>query len=62
MIDLCFDMNGICYAYDIGTDNGYTINISTGNANLLGPLGYDANFGQGMSYDFETQYYLPYCI
>ena len=21
---------------------------------LLGPLGYDANFGQGMSYDFET--------
>jgi len=55
MIDLCFDMNGICYAYDIATDNGYTINISTGNANLLGPLGYDANFGQGMSYDFDTQ-------
>ena len=21
---------------------------------LLGPLGYDANFGQGMSYDFDT--------
>ncbi len=62
MIDLCFDMNGICYAYDIVTDDGYTINISNGNANLLGPLGYDANFGQGMSYDFDTQYYLPYCI
>ena len=55
MIDLCFDMNGICYAYDIATDAGYTINISTGNANLLGPLGYDANYGQGMSYDFDTQ-------
>ena len=55
MIDLCFDMNGICYAYDIATDAGYTINISTGNANQLGPLGFDANFGQGMSYDFDTQ-------
>jgi hypothetical protein len=55
MIDLCFDSSGICYAYDIGTDNGYTIDISTGNANLLGPLGYNANYGQGMSYDFDTQ-------
>ena len=54
MIDLCFDENGICYAYDVGTDNGYIIDITTGNANLLGPLGYDANYGQGMSYDYQT--------
>jgi hypothetical protein len=54
MIDLCFDLTGTCYAYDLGVDNAYTVNISTGAATLLGPLGYDANFGQGMAYDFET--------
>ncbi|HSW54076.1 MAG TPA: T9SS type A sorting domain-containing protein [Ignavibacteriaceae bacterium] len=55
MIDLCFSLTGVCYAYDVVTDAAYTINISTGAATLLGPLGYDANFGQGMSYDYETQ-------
>jgi hypothetical protein len=54
MIDLCFDWSGVCYAYDISTDNAYKINLSTGNATLLGALGFDANFGQGMSYDYET--------
>jgi len=53
-IDLCFDAAGNCYAYDLVTDAAYTINISTGAATQLGPLGYDANFGQGMSYDMET--------
>ncbi|MFI5406101.1 MAG: T9SS type A sorting domain-containing protein [Nitrososphaerales archaeon] len=55
IIDLCFNEYGVCFAYDIVTDCAYTINISTGEASLLGPLGYDANFGQGMSYDYETQ-------
>jgi hypothetical protein len=54
MIDLCFDATGVCYAYDLGVDNAYTLNLSTGNATLLGPLGYDANYGQGMSYDYES--------
>ena len=54
MIDLCFNAAGVCYAYDLGVDNAYTINLSTGNATLLGPLGYDANYGQGMSFDFES--------
>ncbi len=54
MIDLCFTTAGVCYAYDLGVDNAYTVNISTGAVTLLGPLGYDANFGQGMSYDNET--------
>jgi hypothetical protein len=54
MIDLCFNLTGVCYAYDLVTDAAYTVNISTGAATLLGPLGYDANFGQGMSYDYET--------
>jgi|GEM_PF-1212357 len=55
IIDLCFNSYGVCFAYDVVTDCAYTINISTGEASLLGPLGYDANFGQGMSYDYETQ-------
>ena len=54
MIDLCFNPAGTCFAYDLGVDNAYTINLATGNATLLGTLGYDANFGQGMSYDYET--------
>lgn len=54
MIDLCFDDAGICYGYDIELDKAYTIDLATGNATLLGPLGYAANYGQGMSYDFET--------
>jgi hypothetical protein len=53
MIDLCFNPAGTCFAYDLGVDNAYTINLATGNATLLGTLGYDANFGQGMSYDYE---------
>ena len=54
MIDLCFDFSGTCYTYDLITDNAYTVNINTGAATLLGPLGFSANFGQGMGYDFEN--------
>ena len=53
-IDLCFNEGGACYAYDIYTDASYIINPTTGVATLLGPLGYSANYGQGMSYDMET--------
>ena len=55
MADLCFDSNGICYAIDMGVDNAYTLDINTAETTLLGPLGYSAYYGQGMSYDFETQ-------
>jgi len=54
MIAFCFGFNGVCYAYNLTDDNAYTINTSTGNATLLGPLGYDANGGQGMSYDYSS--------
>lgn len=53
-IDLCFNPAGVCYSYELTTDAAYIINISTGVATQLGVLGYDANFGQGMSYDMET--------
>ena len=50
MIDICF-RDGVCYGYDVIDDNAYTINLLTGNATLLGPIGFDAEYGQGMSYD-----------
>lgn len=36
---------------DIDDDMVYTLNIETGAASLIGPLGYNANFGQGMAFD-----------
>jgi len=56
MIDLCFDLSGTCYAYEVNISaaSAYTINITTGNATVIGTLGYEPNYGQGMSYDFET--------
>ena len=54
MIEIAFNCSGTCYAYDLLDDNAYTVNINTGAASLLGTLGYDANFGQGMKIDHET--------
>jgi hypothetical protein len=53
-IDLGITTAGVCYSYDLILDNAYTINLSTGVATLLGSLGYDANYGQGMSIDNES--------
>jgi hypothetical protein len=50
-IDVAVDCAGNMYGYDLGVDNFYSINKATGLATLIGSLGYDANFGQGMSYD-----------
>jgi hypothetical protein len=53
-IDLGITTAGVCYSYDLITNNAYTINLSTGAATLLGALGYDPNYGQGMSIDNES--------
>lgn len=39
------------YGYDIVNDSAYSISRGTGRATLLGPLGFDANFAQGMDCD-----------
>jgi hypothetical protein len=58
MIDLCFDENGTCYAYDVditpGAANGYIVDLNTAALTALGYVGFTPNYGQGMSYDFET--------
>lgn len=53
-VDLCFNDAGACYAYDLATDASYIIDPATGHATFLSLLGYIANYGQGMSYDMET--------
>lgn len=47
------DMNNNLYSYDIDTDLVYRIDRLTGTATALGPIGFDAEFGQGLSYDSE---------
>jgi hypothetical protein len=58
IIDLCFDENGICFAYEVnitpGAAQAYIIDITDGSLTPLGYVGFTPNFGQGMSYDFET--------
>ena len=43
--------NGVLYTYDIVTDNLYSVDKTSGTPTLVGSIGFDANFGQGMSYD-----------
>lgn len=58
MIDLCFDASGTCYAYEVnitaGAANAYIINLSNAALTTLGYVGFTPNYGQGMSYDYQT--------
>ncbi len=44
------DMNNNLFSYDIDTNLVYRIDRLTGTPTLLGDIGFDANFGQGMGY------------
>jgi len=51
LIDICIDGNGDCWSYDIVTDVFVQIDKESGTGTVIGPLGFDANFGQGMTWD-----------
>jgi len=53
-IALAINADGVFYTYDIKSDNMYTLNKTTGASSLLGSIGFDANYGQGMGYDSYT--------
>lgn len=53
-IALAIDGSGIVYAHDITEDAIYTIDKTTGVGTLLGATDFEANFGQGMHYDPNT--------
>ena len=50
-INLMRDASDNLFTLDIDDDNVYGINKTTGVATLVGSAGFDANFGQGASYD-----------
>jgi hypothetical protein len=53
IIDIAVDGNGDMYGFGIVNDEGLSIDKTTAAATVLGTLGYDANYGQGMAYDPE---------
>ena len=48
------DHLGNLYGVNLSDDNLYFINKGTGAGTIVGPLGYDAGYAQGMDYDFYT--------
>ncbi|QAA80395.1 T9SS type A sorting domain-containing protein [Aequorivita sp. H23M31] len=49
-ISLMIDDAGQGYTHDIASDNFFKVDLSNGSSTLVGPLGFDANFGQGGTY------------
>ncbi|MBN2460401.1 MAG: T9SS type A sorting domain-containing protein [Candidatus Cloacimonetes bacterium] len=51
LIDICIDGDGNCWSYDIINDVFVWLDKEIGTGIVIGPLGFDANFGQGMTWD-----------
>lgn len=53
-IAIAINSEGEMYGYDIVNDSLISINKITGAGTIIGSLGFDANFAQGMDFDYET--------
>ena len=53
-IALAIDGDGNAYFYEISNDELYSIDLGNGAASLIGSIGFDANFGQGMFWDASS--------
>jgi len=53
MFDISFSSTGACYGISVA-DNLISINPATGNGTIIGPIGFDANFIQGICFDRST--------
>ena len=51
IIDIAITPSGDIYGVDIASDSLIRINRNTGAGTVVGPLGIDANYAQGMDYD-----------
>ena len=51
--DIAINSTGMAYGVSIA-DNLYSIDLTTGLATLIGPIGFDANFIQGIGFDRQT--------
>ncbi len=54
IIDIAANAAGDLYGVDIATDTLVRINTATGAGTVVGPLGIDANYAQGMDFDETT--------
>jgi hypothetical protein len=55
MIAIAINSSGIGYSYDLIPNNtAYTFNPVTGVFSILGPIGFNAQYGQDMDIDIET--------
>jgi len=50
-IGLAADDNGNLYSFDLVNDSFLRVDKATGAGTIVGSLGFDANYGQGMDYD-----------
>ena len=53
-IDCAIDATGAMWVFDIVTDEIYKVDLATGVGTDIGSAGFDGNYGQGMTYDYET--------
>eukprot|EP00978_Attheya_sp_CCMP212_P018916 scaffold52316_cov54-Attheya_sp.AAC.1 len=63
-IALAIDADGNGWTYDVFDDNLYSVDLCTGEFAVVGPIGFDAHFTQGMAYDpaSDTVYMAAYNI
>lgn len=54
IIGIAIDGEGELFGYDIVNDNFLRIDKQTGLGTPIGPIGFDANFGQGLGWDAAT--------
>jgi hypothetical protein len=55
LIAIAIDNNSNLWGYDVGTDHFYYISLNTGQITDIGPIGFDANFGQDLTWDPEGE-------
>lgn len=53
LIDISFSPDGTLYGHDILHDAIFILDTATAEATLVGPTGYNANFAQGMDFDWS---------
>lgn len=53
-IAIAINAEGELYGFDIINDSLIAIDKTTGAGTIVGSLGFDANFGQGMDFDYES--------
>ncbi|HWL92477.1 MAG TPA: hypothetical protein VNT79_03000, partial [Phycisphaerae bacterium] len=53
-IGLAISSSGDAFGYGVQTDTFYSIDLATGTTTSIGPIGFDASFGQGMDFDDST--------